>query len=362
MQKKLIALAVAGLVSAPAFAQSNVQIYGVVDAGVVRGKADNNKFNGVQSGLLSASRIGFRGTEDLGNGLKAVFTLEYGINTDTGDGITGARQSFVGLQGGFGFVGLGRQYSPGHNISGLMDPFGGSAAYSPYTLLSTAAGSSIVNGGNGRINNSISYKSPTMGGFALEAMYAFGENADQDDSDNNRDLGNLFGIGGSYKNGPLRAGVVYHRAEGGGGAGLVPVETDDTREWMVGAGYDFGVVDLSVTYLDVKDPGARNAANAANTDKSKLWTANAAIPVSASGKVLLGYGSLKLERAGALSDQKVKSWTVAYTHSLSKRTTAYAGYRNVSNDDVTTTTAVPGLSTPVDESSRGFSVGVRHTF
>src|SRR5690606_39044941 len=117
---------VAGLVSAPAFAQSNVQIYGVVDAGVVSGKIGDNKFNGVQSGLLSASRIGFRGTEDLGNGLKAKFTLEYGINVDNGGAPNAPRQSWVGLEGGFGFIGLGRQYSPGHNYAGMLDVMGGS--------------------------------------------------------------------------------------------------------------------------------------------------------------------------------------------------------------------------------------------
>ena len=84
MQKKLIALAVAGLVSAPVFAQSNIQIYGVADAYFKGGKFMGEDTMGVDSGGLAGSRIGFRGEEDLGSGLKAVFVLEQGINIDTG--------------------------------------------------------------------------------------------------------------------------------------------------------------------------------------------------------------------------------------------------------------------------------------
>jgi predicted porin len=129
MQKKLIALAVASLASGAAFAQTNVTMYGIADAGYVystgdgrRGSGNDNDFSGIQSGLLSGSRLGFRGEEALGNGLKAVFTLEYSLNIDnnsgvgnTTDGGLNARQQFVGLAGGFwGTVALGRQYSPGY--------------------------------------------------------------------------------------------------------------------------------------------------------------------------------------------------------------------------------------------------------
>ena len=346
MQKKLIALAVAGLVSAPAFAQSNVQIYGVVDAGFVAAKGDENKFRGVQSGLLSASRIGFRGTEDLGNGLKAVFTLEYGIAVDEGIGPNGtstgsARQSFVGLQGGFGFIGLGRQYSPGHNILGNLDHFGGSAAFAPHLKLlgGTVEAATIQNAGGGRINNAISYKSPTMSGFSVEAMYAFGEGTPQDDSDA-RKTGDLLGIGGQYKNGGLTAGLVYHKREGGA--------ADDRKEWMAGAGYDFGVVAVNGIYQQVK----------VGSDKDKVYTVNAKVPVTSAGAVLLGYSKLSADD----SDFDANSWTVAYTHSLSKRTTAYAGYNRVSNDDLQNRVAASGLNAETGENSGGFVVGLRHTF
>src|SRR5574343_1812592 len=103
MQKKIIALAVAALASTAAFAQTNVTIYGIADVGVAGsfGGGQGGQAN-VISGGLSGSRIGFKGVEDLGNGLKALFTLEYSIDMDANTGVgagtsAGARQQFVGL-------------------------------------------------------------------------------------------------------------------------------------------------------------------------------------------------------------------------------------------------------------------------
>lgn len=337
MQKKLIALAVAGLISAPAMAQSNVQIYGVVDLGLEFSKMGDNKHRGVNQGLLSASRLGFRGTEDLGNGLKAMFVLEYGITPDTGNGPTGARQSFVGLDGGFGFVGLGRQYSPGHNILGTLDHFGGSTAFAPQLKVLGAAESSIQNAGAGRINNSINYKSKNFSGLAFEAMYAFGET----NQVSNRSTGDIIGLGGSYKNGPIKAGLVYHQTERYSGS-------DDRKEWMLGGGYDFGVVDVNATYTQVKIDSVKN----------KVWYVNGKVPVSAAGSVLVGYSKLDHEDG----DMDANVWTLAYTHSLSKRTTVYAGYSRVSNKDLSTAKVSPNVNTDIGENSTGLFVGVRHTF
>jgi predicted porin len=138
MQKKLIALAVASLASGAALAQTNVTIYGIADAGYVYASGDDyvpgsNTFSGIRSGLLSGSRIGFKGEEALGNGLKAIFTLEYSLEIDnnTGIGSTGglnARQQFVGLSSDkLGTAALGRQYAPGYLATVNNDPFGGAA-------------------------------------------------------------------------------------------------------------------------------------------------------------------------------------------------------------------------------------------
>src|SRR5690554_2532263 len=361
MQKKLVALAVAGLISAPAMAQSNVTIYGVVDAGFAYGKSDDNKFKGINSGLLSASRIGLKGTEDLGNGLKAKFALEYGINVDTGDGPSGPRQSWIGLEGGFGFVGLGRQYSPGHNYAGMLSAFGGSAGFNPYIDL--ASGTSIVNSGNGRWDNAISYKSPNFSGFDIQAMYAFGESSDQADDFGSRDLGTAFGIGAGYRNAGLKLAIVYHDIEGGDNEldsnGLpTGAEVEDTKEWMIGAGYDFGFMDLNLTYTDVE-----NAGGVDNVDH-KIVYLNAGVPVGVAGKVLLGYSQNKVDRSGD-PDYKAKAYALAYTHSLSKRTTAYVGYNYIDNDDYGTF-RTPGVKVDGIAGDRdnvdGFAVGLNHKF
>lgn len=171
-------LATAGLLSAPAMADTSVMVYGIADAYVGYGKTGDNKFTGVNNAGLSGSRLGFRGTEDLGNGLKAVFTLEYALAIDTNEGVgtSGARsrQQFIGLEGAFGFIGLGRQYSPGYFIS-TYDAAIAAPALSPQALLSNAARSNIIASTPARISNSINYKSPTFAGLSLNAIYGFKE-------------------------------------------------------------------------------------------------------------------------------------------------------------------------------------------
>ena len=123
MQKKIIALAVAALASTAAFAQTNVTIYGIADASVSAttnlGATTGQTGFKVNSGTLSTSRIGFKGVEDLGNGLKALFVLEYGLAMDASAPIgtstitsAAARQQFVGLTGGFGTVWTSRLLVP----------------------------------------------------------------------------------------------------------------------------------------------------------------------------------------------------------------------------------------------------------
>ena len=123
MQKKIIALAVAGLVSGVAFAQTNVTVYGVVDQGYAYSSSNaavngTNKFSGIKDGGLSGSRFGFKGEEALGNGLKAIFTLEYGKDGDNNSDVSNffTRQSFVGLSSNYGTFTLGRQYNAASDV------------------------------------------------------------------------------------------------------------------------------------------------------------------------------------------------------------------------------------------------------
>ena len=359
MQKKLIALAVAGLVSAPVFAQSNVTVYGVADAFFGYGKMDDNKFTGVQSGGWAGSRLGFKGSEDLGNGLKAVFTLEYGIELDKKEGVGAggprSRQQFIGLQGGFGFIGLGRQYNPGYYVFKYdainVIPF------SPQFILANALGSNIVAATPARVSNSINYKSPDFGGLTLNAIYGFNE-VNQDD---NRRAGDTAAIGADYANGPLAIGLVYSQVKQD--AGAIPSEkfngvADETKkEAYLGAAYDFGMFKLMGSYQIIKDATAAE-------DDNKVWQLGGVVPVSSVGKVHLSYGRTDADT----NDSDAAAWSLLYSHSLSKRTTAYMGYTQVDNDDATNisvlakrtdeTTGAPLF----DEESRNFLIGLNHSF
>jgi len=367
MQKKLIALAVAGLVSAPVFAQSNVTIYGVADAYMGFGSHGDNDKAGVDSGGLSGSRIGFRGTEDLGNGLKAVFTLEQGFKIDTGaenDGSTAfQRQAFVGLSGAFGTVSLGRQYAPGYDF--LYDAFA-SATVGPQAILSSQSGMTITPSNGARWDNSVAYNG-SFSGLKVRAIYGMGNNEDSyevtdlvtgvtklmDPSDDDR-----FGLGVEYANGPLKVGAVYHYLTDGFETDL----SDDQQEWLVGGSYNFGVLTLAGSYQEVEGIGNLKGADA------DMWQIGVLVPVGAAGNVHFAYGEVDfdIDTAASKESAKAKSYTLAYTHALSKRTTAYAGWNRTDNDSGLDLGLVEyigpaGANYGGDESDL-FFVGMRHTF
>ncbi|ENO75556.1 porin [Thauera sp. 27] len=361
MQKKLIALAVAGLVSAPAFAQSNVTVYGVADAGVAFGSAGANDLRGVLSGVLSGSRVGFRGTEDLGNGLKAVFVLEQGF--DIGNGVASpgvstkrkivdgedeieytdgdsvfSRQAYVGLSGAFGTVSLGRQYAPGF---GQQYDAVASAAVSPQSILSSGAGMTITPNSPARWDNSVAYGG-SFSGLSVKAIYA-ARGTEVSTSPNDDDA---YGLGVEYANGPLKVGAVYHYLKS------ATAGSAKQKEWLLGGSYNFGVVTLAASYQDAKAVG-----NVKNAD-ADLWQVGVIVPVGAAGNVHVAYGDVDFDNA---SKAGAKSYTLAYTHALSKRTTAYAGFNRTDNDNNTSKYGVVA-GTKNGNNSDVYTVGLRHTF
>lgn len=361
MQKKIIALAVAALASSAAFAQSNVTVYGVADGYYAHvsgtGVQSNNYFN---SGGLSGSRIGFRGNEDLGNGLKAVFEYELAFNLDNtgktgsainaadadngkgtiGNGLTGTRQSYVGLAGGFGTVVLGRLQTPGYYV-GKFDALA-SSAISPQAILSATLGATIAPSNAGRVNNAVAYMSPNFSGFSAVVAYGSGE-----ENVVNAEKESVVGLGLSYANGPVAVNYTYHNVSNVGATNVAAVPFPNQRENLIAGSYDFGVVKLLASWQDAKATGA---------DKNKLWQIGAVVPVSSAGNVHVAYGKLDMKAA----DMDAKAWTLAYTHALSKRTTAYAGYNHVSNDDGQTAGLIATPS--AGGNTKGLVMGVRHTF
>ncbi|MEF8704684.1 MAG: porin [Candidatus Accumulibacter sp. UW26] len=379
MQKKLIALAVASLASGAAFAQTNVTMYGIADAGYVYSQGDalvsgTNEFSGVQSGLLSGSRIGFKGEEALGNGLKAIFTLEYSLSIDNNSGIgntqgggLNARQQFVGLSGGFGTVALGRQYSPGYMATVNNDPAGG-AAFEPQSFMTAQAGNTITPNSGARWDNALTYTSPNWGGFTGKAIYSFGENSSctvagtppttftslNDNCVSLTDNGR-WALGANFATGAFNVDAVYQSRQSVMPVGVVsnsPFWGDDINEWYVGGSFDLKFVKLMASYQDQDDK------NATNNDNS-TWTVGAVVPLGNFG-IHLQYAQTDFDQG--LIDGKSNGAMVAGTYALSKRTTAYAGYVWTKNDNDSMGLGPVGGVGASGETNNTFTVGVRHAF
>ncbi len=399
MQKKLIALAVASLASGAAFAQTNVTMYGIADAGYVYSSGDagffttpvtntagkivgftrvgipgNNTFSGIQSGLLSGSRLGFRGEEALGNGLKAIFTLEYGLDIDTNSGVgnttsgLNARQQFVGLSGAnWGTVALGRQYSPGYQATANNDPLAG-AAFESQSFQSKNAGYTITPNSGARWDNALTYTTPNWGGFSAKGIYSFGETTDAAGTYNDKNVSvtdnSKWGVGLNYANGPFNVDAVYQARDNITMAGAL--NTYDTQEWYVGGSFDFKMVKLMGSWQGM-DTSNTAPIGTAVTNNSQLWSIGLVIPVLAASNVHVGYSQLLMDGKNRLGNLNQftgdsQSATLAWTTNLSKRTTFYAGYVWTQNDNFSAATApVTGVGARGQDNNT-FLAGLRHMF
>ena len=241
MQKKLIALAIAGLASSAAFAQTNVTVYGKIDMSYEHSSGTGgSKTTGINSGGHDGSRLGFRGEEALGGGMKAIFGLEYGsLKTDINAGITGSRQSFVGLSGNFGTIKAGNIYSTGDNFGGKYDSLDAANSYSPLQYFAAISGATITTGAT---QNSVGYTSNSMSGFTLRGVVGFAP-MKLDTVAFNTNQERLYGVGVDYDMGPLSVGVVHHRVNHIGNTGPA-----DQRENALAVTYDFGPLALTGTW------------------------------------------------------------------------------------------------------------------
>lgn len=332
-------LAAALLSSLPLFAhaQSNVQIYGVMDAAIAVEDTDapgESSRTVINSGNQSSSRIGFRGTEDLGNGLKALFNIEAGVALDTGaaDSNLFGRRAVVGLQGAFGTLTVGREYSPIAAVAAATDILGQGLYGSNLSAFAT-------NRLTRRLANSVNYKSNAAGGFTVNAAYSTGERS-VDPS------GDLMGVSLEYKNGGLYLGGGYHQLE--------RLATGDDKEWGVGAGYTFGAFEIKGNYLVADQTGANNEYKNANIG---------AAYTTGPSKFFLNFQQQKNENGA-----KGNTVSLAYTYALSKRTNIYTTYAQLRNNgrgsfgitSSSVTLAPPATALGADP--RVFNVGVRHTF
>jgi len=288
MKKSLIALAVASAFAAPAFAATgNVDVYGKLRVSLSYVNPDDgSSFWGVGD---EVSRIGFKGSEDLGGGMKAIWQIEQGLGGSAmggvGTGSLASRNTFVGLAGGFGTVVMGRHDTP-YKLAGSADLFG--------DTLADAQGSAGIIGYQGgavsfdyRAPNALAYISPDFSGFHAAVAIIPGE-----------DLTDAYSLAGIYNNGPLKATLAYEDHN----------NIADESAWKLNVGYTMGDLVLGATYEN-QDYG----------DNYDAWLVSAA------------YNMGPITLAGQYGDREIgdlKRFTLGMIYSLSKRTNVAVAYNN----------------------------------
>lgn len=390
MKKTLAAVAVLGAFAGSALA-ADVQLYGIVDTGLqyVHGDTDSTSANSdfdsfsMESGMASGSRFGFKGTEDLGNGLTVGFILEDGIKSDTGvdDDVLFNRESSLFLQGGFGKVAFGRIGSFNGGVSswakyGVMSVFG--TSWGDY---SAQAGTWAM--GAGMWNNMIAYETPNFAGFKVFAQYGMGNQLkDADDKlvgdENESTSDRYYAVGASYNNGPLSlyfAVDSINYASAGDGVGIDP-NGDDSLTVTFGGNYDFEVVKLyaGAQYFDeiklskmkgvIQDVELFNNGTDTFASRMKGWSlgVSAGIP-AAGGTVMVGAAYLDAEAADSVAaghkDDELSRWIISagYDYPFSKRTDVY-GVVTYNQDNLKFT----GDYADQDPYMFGVMVGLRHRF
>lgn len=355
MKKEIIASGLLVLMSGPSTAQSNVMLYGIVDVGLRYGNAatSNDNMLSVGSGQQRASRLGFRGTENLGGGLSASFQLESGFNAD--DGTLGygnrlfGRQSWVGLNGDFGSIRFGRQTTAIYDVLFTVDPFvingtGNAQRVFAYGLGKTDPLS--------RVDNSVTYNIQLHNGVGFSAGHAFGEKAGSFAS-NSSDFALVSYAGGRWN---VRAAYQHSDSVDLGatstplgalvGAAHLASASAKVKSAIAGAVYDLGTVKLHGAYGDTR---------AGNGGTLAIRNYMAGVTVSAgSGTICASWNRNDIRNIrNGVSDQ----YGLDYTYPLSKRTFLYAAAGYTKNgDDVRLNSAKNGSS------GRDVQMGMRHTF
>lgn len=388
MKKSVLALAALSALAGVAHAQSSVSLYGRVDlAFSKRSGYQNQGINDTQS-----SRVGFKGVEDLGGGLKAIFNLEAGLTPDTGNQAETNRffnrRAVVGLQSDvMGTVTLGREYTPTFLlVEKAADPWGtdGYAAYEAIVRggignttdvgslggVSTTNHCGIADGTTKcsdandsktgaidakRTNNAITYNL-SASGFNVGAQVGMKEYNPAVPATSTTIYKNPYSLAGSYAAGPLYVGLGY-TAPGTSAPGV------SHAYWLSStASYDFGFMKAFGFF----GSGRNNTASVGNNSategaKVRSWLLGASVPVAA-GQVRVAYGELKNK---ALADQTTKTeandgkvqqqFSVGYHYPLSKRTTVYT-------DAVYDKKAGYSLNATDGKSKTGYDVGIKHEF
>jgi len=348
--KYAIRIAAAALVlgsgATVAHAQSSVNLYGTVDAfaGSVRASGDAHSASVVDSSGLTTSYWGIGGQEALGGGLNAEFALESFFRTDNGkvgrfDGDTFfGRNAYVGLNGGFGAVKLGRNTTPWFVSMLVFNPLADSAVFSPMFLhtYTTAPGSPVGNSvaGDTAWDNSVLYQSPSFGGLRFNAIYSTGESAGHQGKQN-------YGGNATYFNGNFGATLAVQRV-GVNAPEFGAFNTSYQMAYLAGASYDFRIFKLFGQYAQ-----SDNNFSTASRQRDRTMQVGASVPVGV-GSVMAEWVRTWQGGNELLDSSRRDTTTLAYDYPFSKRTDVYAAWRYDKVADLN-----PGNT---------FGVGLRHKF
>jgi len=390
MKKHLLAAAVAGAFALPAAAQ--VTVYGVIDIGYANHIQENAartntlKSSGVNPGNHAGSRLGFRGEEDLGGGLRASFVYEMGVAPNKADGFnvrasgthpggaarattiatSGAgtagytyatnRQSWLGLSGGFGVVRAGYQYTTGYNMVSLS---GLAASEMPGHRQNAAL--------LGSRSESIQYTAPKLGAMTFTVQVGQGDTSAENEATtastvSYRDSRSLNSVNLTYASGPLYAGIDLAQQEvqgtvvTGGATAATNNDKIKTSATHIGLSYDFGVAKVAYVWGDRGARGSQAASAPVTSTTAKIDTTTNAltlfVPMSSALVPFVQWGTTEIKQAGAgISD--ITGQVFGARYNLSKRTLAYVMHGTYKDDLVTTTTA--------HKETRSV-VGVSHSF
>lgn len=390
MKKSLLALAVVGAFAAPAMAQSSVTLFGTADVALQNRSASGAggfSATGLGSSGLSSSALGFRGTEDLGGGLRAGFWFEGDIRADNGTGGSLARQntapsastnndgfqfnrrSTLSLEGGFGEIRLGRDFNPVfRNVLGF-DPFGTLGVGASSNLILNVGGAGIAGASAVRTSNTIQYFTPNFSGFQGIISYAFGEQPSNAAAGANKS-GNFLGLRLGYAAGPLSVAYAYAKtdyAAAAAAAGVTPangaaagVGRGNYIQNNLGVSYNFGVATAMFQWNTSKMDNYNGPNTAGQTQRD--WLLGVNVPVGA-GNIRASYINSKVDIAGRGTSTQL---AIGYVHNLSRRTALYATYAQINNgtgmnfnSGAVSQTAVPAVA---GNRTRGYDFGIRHSF
>lgn len=341
MKKCMLALVVLGAYADVTSAQSTVTLYGTLDVSgrYVNADGQSHHLSEATDGI-NPSRLGFRGTEDLGDGLNAGFTFETGTNPDTGTANAKFwnRRSTVSLFGRFGEVRLGRDFTPTFWSNALFDAFG-------YNGLGASFNPRQLYGGT-RMDNTIGYFLPSnLGGFYGQAMVASGEGGTSADRP-----GRYVGARVGFAAGPFEVGFAAGQQRFAVPLGLAAAG-DTQNTYNIGGSWNFGVAKL-MGYYDRET---------LNSYHENMGSISAVIPFGLS-EVHVGYDRSRLTLPSGASSS-VDQIKATYQYNLSKRTAIYATASRMDNKDATRLT-LPGAAglTTAGGKSQGAEFGLRHFF